>query len=109
MGIKTYQLYCEICNWKKITDATDVEEKLYEHKTSPIPGGAPQLDPVEKKTVVKKAQQQPRKFRCPQCGRVVIPKQIGDPQENIDLKNDLKQRKRHEQDWADGRKERTQG
>ena len=109
MSLKVYQLYCEICNWKSVTDGTEVEDKLYEYSTSPIPGGAPYVDPVDKKTVEKKSQKQPRKFRCPKCGRVVIPRQIDNPQEDVDLKNELKNRKTHEEDWAIGRKERSQG
>ncbi len=109
MSLKVYQLYCEVCNWKMITDGTEVENRLYELKTSPVPRGMPQLDPVEKQIIVKKPQKQPRKFRCPQCGRVVIPKQIENPQEEINVKNEIKNRKSHEKDWADGRKERTQG
>jgi hypothetical protein len=109
MSIKFYKLHCEICNWGKVTNGAEVEEKLYEYKTSPIPVGIPQFDKENNKVVVREPQKQPRKFRCPKCGRVVIPRQIQDPQEQIDSKNEISSRKRHEQDWADGRKERTQG
>jgi hypothetical protein len=109
MSLKTYKLYCEICNWCIITNGTEIEEKLYELKTSPIPKGIPHLDPVENKVVNKSSQKQIRKFRCPQCGRVIIPKKIKDEQIEINSKKEVKERKSNEQDWADGRQERSKG
>ena len=82
MSKKFYRLYCEICNWKKITDGTDIE--LVRLKLADIPGGVPKLDPVEKKVVIPKSIKRPKKYRCPKCGRVVTPKQITNPQEKID-------------------------
>lgn len=105
MSIKFYQLYCEICNWKNITSGAEVEEKLQEYKISPIPGGAPYLDKEKNKIIKKPITNRIRKFKCPNCGRLVTPRQIKNPQEEIDLKNEVKERKSHEQDWSDGRKE----
>ena len=68
-------LYCEICNWKKISDGSDIKEMI-EIKTSPIPGGSPVLDPITKETIVPKNKKQTRRFKCPQCGRVVIPRKL---------------------------------
>lgn len=85
MSVKLYQLYCEICNWKRITDGSDIGD-LFELKTSPIPGGIPELDPETKKTVIKKSLPRTKKFRCPKCGRGVLPRKIPNPQEEADRK-----------------------
>jgi predicted RNA-binding Zn-ribbon protein involved in translation (DUF1610 family) len=90
MSVKTYQLYCDYCGYKRITDGSDVQD-LREIKTSPVPGGVPQLDPLAKKTVVvalhqpavessgqivPKPSSQRKKFKCPKCGRVIMARQI---------------------------------
>jgi hypothetical protein len=97
-----YRFYCEICGWKKITDGSDVNQ-LYEIKTSPIPGGIPKLNQETSKITYCKSINQARRFRCPKCGRCVIPKKIDNPQESVDRKTDFQERKGHEQDWANGR------
>jgi predicted RNA-binding Zn-ribbon protein involved in translation (DUF1610 family) len=75
MSVKTYQLYCEICGYKRISDGSDVHD-LLEIKTSPIPGGVPFVDPQTKKIIVPKSQNQRKKFRCPKCGRIIMARQI---------------------------------
>jgi len=85
MSLKTYLLYCEPCNWKRITDGSDVQD-LVEIKRSPIPGGYPKLDPVTKKVIKPKPKKQPRQFKCPGCGRGILPKKIPNPQAAIDQK-----------------------
>jgi hypothetical protein len=75
MSIKKYQFYCEICNYKRITDGTDIQD-LVEIKTSPIPSGIPKRDFETKKVVISKPIKQKRKFKCPQCGRVISPKKL---------------------------------
>lgn len=77
-------MYCEICNWKKLTNGSDID--LFEIKTSPIPGGYPKRDPVTNANISSKSKMQPRKFRCPKCGRAIVPKKIKDPQNTIDEK-----------------------
>ena len=106
MSIKLYQLYCEICNWKKITDGSDIGD-MVEVKTSPIPGGVPKIDKETKKVVVPKTQKQTRRFKCPKCGRLVKPRKIANPQEIIDNKNELKERMRlrDEKSEFDGRED----
>ena len=98
-----YRLYCEICNWKKLTDGTDVD--LFEIKTCPIPGGYPVTDPITQKTTQPKSKPQPKKFRCPQCGRAVIPRKITDPQNTINekkkIENSQKERAKFEKDQLD--------
>ncbi len=90
MSVKTYQLYCEYCGYKRITDGSDVQD-LRAVKTAPVPGGSPQIDPNAKKVVktglhqpadvtsgtfVPKAMLQRKRFKCPKCGRVIMARQI---------------------------------
>jgi len=92
MGAKVYRFYCDYCNWKKITDGTDVKDTMNEYLTSPIPGGAPKLDEKTKKVITSKSIPQPRRFKCPQCGRLVFPKKITNPQEEMRLKQEALER-----------------
>jgi hypothetical protein len=80
---KFYKLHCETCNWNRVTDGSDITD-LYRIKTAPIPGGVQSYDFELKKRVDKPSRNQPKKFRCPNCGRVVVPRQIKNPQEKID-------------------------
>ena len=93
MSTKLYRFYCEICNWKKITDGADTD-KLYEYKTSGLQKNIPKLDKLTKKTVPTEFRDQPRKFRCPNCGRPVIARKISNPQETIDQKNEIEERQK---------------
>lgn len=109
MSVKCYQLYCDYCGYKRITDGSDLHD-LKEIITAPIPGGAPQPDPLGKKvtdvslhnpavttygTIKPKSTPQRKKFKCPKCGRVVMAKQI--------------QRTEHEQDQPNASETGTQG
>lgn len=82
---KMYQLFCDACSYKRITDGSDVQD-LKEIKTSPIPRGAPQIDPEAPKVttpvfgapavVTGSLRKQPdikqkKRFKCPDCGRVI--------------------------------------
>lgn len=90
MSVKTYQLFCDYCSYKRITDGSDIKD-LREIKQSPVPGGTPYLDPLGKKevaaelhqpavysngTIVPRATPQRKKFKCPRCGRVIMARQI---------------------------------
>jgi hypothetical protein len=97
MAKKVYQFYCEICNWKRITDGSDLDD-LYEVKKSPVPGGVPELD-ENKKIVEKKSKKQPKKFRCPQCGRSVGYKEIANPQEKIKRHQEEKKAQKERREW----------
>ena len=110
MSRKLYQLYCQYCNWKKITDGSDIDN-LVEMKTSPVPGAAPKWDGENKKIITYKPTPQPRKFKCEKCGRAVIPDKIADPQDKVDDQKDWEERlkKSYEKDWADRGKKRPQG
>jgi hypothetical protein len=72
---KRYMIYCEPCTFKKILE-TNKPEDMTMIQTSPIPGGAPELDPVTRKTVVKPNKPAPIKVKCPQCGRGVVLKEL---------------------------------
>ena len=85
MSLKLYQLYCEICGWKRITDGSDISD-LYEIKCADMPTGAPKYDTLEKKTVVPPLKKRLRKFRCQKCGRGVVPRKIQNPQAELDAK-----------------------
>jgi hypothetical protein len=97
MPKKIYCLYCEICNWKRISDGSDLED-LYEIKKSPVPGGVPELD-ENKKIVEKKSKPQPKKFRCPKCGRPVSFKEIKNPQEKIDRFQQEQKAQKERREW----------
>jgi len=75
MSIKHYQLYCEICGYKRITEGTDIQD-LVPVKTSKIQHELPYIDPLTKKTVMPPYKPQRLRFKCPNCGRVIMSKQI---------------------------------
>lgn len=76
-----YQFFCEICNWKRITDGSEPVD-LVELKSTQIAEGIPTLD-SNGKIIDSKLKPPKRRYRCPQCGRVVFPKKIADPQQKI--------------------------
>lgn len=80
---KRHMFYCEPCGFKKIVDVNE-QPNLVEIKTSPIQGKIPILDPTTGKVIntwmldpktetVVNAQMklQPKKYKCPNCGRGV--------------------------------------
>jgi DNA-directed RNA polymerase subunit RPC12/RpoP len=78
---KSFVLYCDYCNYKKIVG--DLEQSgLFEIKTSNVPGGLPAFDSEKKKFVPKKSLEQPKKFRCPKCGRGIRAKIHATPVSN---------------------------
>lgn len=97
---KFYRLYCEICNWKRVTDGSDVDDLHELTSTSPIPGGIPKWDKEKKEIVERPNRQRRRKFRCPSCGRVVMAKQIANPQEKIDQYWEEQRQKKEAKQWA---------
>lgn len=72
---KLYLFYCQICGFKKITDASG-EKDFQEHPSPSIPGSIPYLDPFTNETVKPKERKQYKKFKCPSCGRIIVPKKI---------------------------------
>lgn len=85
-----YQLYCDFCGYKRITEGTDVND-LKEIKTSSIQKGIPVLDPIAKKImsaeigqpaqvatgiIQPKTMKQKKKFKCPGCGKVIMARKL---------------------------------
>ena len=75
MSVKLYQLFCDTCSYKRITDGTDVAD-LVELSTSPVPGGVPYIDPYTSKVINPPPSPQKKKFKCPNCGFVIQARQI---------------------------------
>jgi hypothetical protein len=75
MSLKHYQLYCDCCNYRRITDGTDIQD-LIPVKTSSIQQGIPYIDPLAKKTVTPTYKPQKLRFKCPKCGKVIMARQI---------------------------------
>lgn len=113
MPTKMYQIYCDMCNWKKITDGTDLCD-IVELKLSPIQKTLPKLDTETGKLVKGQTICQKKKFRCPKCGRAVLAKKITNPQQKIEEQREIEERmrKRREQedkvDRFDGNKKSTE-
>lgn len=63
-------ILCDFCGTKTIIKESQVEG-LSEIKLANIPGGAPYIDPITKKVIVKKSFDRTRIFKCKQCGRGV--------------------------------------
>jgi len=100
MNKKVYQLYCEICNWKRVTDgkAEDVKD-LHELTLSPVPGGVPKLEGG--KIVDRPSSKRQRQFRCPNCGRTVQAKVVQNPQAKIDAYREDLRRQELAKKWYD--------
>lgn len=69
-------IYCEPCAFKTIIEKEDTVNDFVEIKTSPIPGGVPELDPKTGKTKIKSNTKQNKKYKCPKCGRGVVAKEL---------------------------------
>lgn len=78
MAEKLYRLYCEMCNWNRYTDGTDIQD-LIEYKRCVVQTGVPKMDPVTKKITAKKPISLPKQFRCPKCGRLVTVRKVIEP------------------------------
>jgi ribosomal protein S27AE len=104
MAKKMYRLYCEICNWNKVTDgSTESVEGLHEVTStqSGVPGGVPKIDPETNKVVERPWAKRQRTFRCPNCGRTVQAKQILDPQAKVDAQREELRRQERAKKWFD--------
>lgn len=60
MAKNRYLLLCEFCNWRKVTDGTDIKD-MKEVKTCTSCHGA-------------------RQFKCPGCGRLIRVRKIKTPE-----------------------------
>ena len=69
-------MYCEPCGYRRILEEGIKPIDLVEIPTSPIPGGAPKMDPATKKVKTSDSKDQKRKYKCPNCGRGVSLKDL---------------------------------
>ncbi len=76
--ISRWLLFCEPCSYKQIITADEPGEGLVEIKTSPVPTGIPAIDPQTKKIKTALPLPQPKKVKCPQCGRGVVIRKLPD-------------------------------
>ena len=79
-----YKLHCEVCNFTKVVKGE--ETGLHEIKTSPIPINVKKWDDIKNEFVNVDVKKQPKKLRCPKCGRLVIPKKVEDSQKSLEAK-----------------------
>lgn len=73
---KMYQLFCDNCSYKKISDGTGDIKELVQVQTSPIPRGTPFLSPETKKTIVPPPLERAKQFKCPNCGYLIKAREI---------------------------------
>lgn len=67
---------------------------------SNIQKNLPKLDEETHHLAHGEIQNQPKRFRCPKCGRQIIPRQIDNPQSKIDEQHKMEERmeRRREQE-----------
>jgi len=95
---KRWFVFCEPCSFKQIITSDEPKaENLVEIKSSPIPGGSPRLDAKTKKAKDRPTFDQPKKFKCPNCGRGVRAKKLPDVYSNAYKEVDESRRKREEE------------
>jgi hypothetical protein len=104
-GHKKFQFYCDQCHWRRICDSDGIKD-LYEYPQQNVPGGAPQLDPKtgllprdkNGNIIPQPSTKLKRKFRCPGCGRAIVPRLIDDPQKNYEEKVEIEKRAKERKD-----------
>jgi hypothetical protein len=120
-------LFCEPCGHKKIIEVADItitapDSRMatpqvsvphlngVENKTSPIQLRLPQFDAVTGKTIQSKFQPQPKRYKCPCCGRPAKLRELLKPFSDALQTRDDEARKRQEEEEklrriADGKPE----
>ncbi|MCK9458570.1 MAG: hypothetical protein M0R80_02940 [Proteobacteria bacterium] len=86
-----YQLFCNNCCWKRISENLEAKD-LTEVKTTDVPKGIPHIDPVNGDMIIPKPLKRNKKYKCPNCGFVIIPRKIENPQENVEQNMDMQRR-----------------
>ena len=77
--IKRWFMYCEPCGFRKIITSENPEsDELTEVKRVKVPGGAPRLDAVTKKTLTRDSLETTKMFKCLECGRGCTCKRLPD-------------------------------
>jgi DNA-directed RNA polymerase subunit RPC12/RpoP len=117
---KRMMLFCEPCGHKRIIEVEELAfdqidpnkpgpklvaqtpsvkgMEAVEVKTSPIQLKAPTLDPITHKTVESKFQPQPKKYKCPCCGRATKLRELLKPYSDILVVKDEQARKAKEEE-----------
>lgn len=75
-------MFCDSCNFKK-TFNSESDIPYYPYTSSKIQNKIPTQNPEILK--IKPYLEQPKKYRCPKCGRAITPKKVvgKDEQKNI--------------------------
>lgn len=98
--IKRWFMFCEPCGFRKIITADNPEsDELTEVKRVDVPGGAPRLDPVTKKTTYRESIPTTKMFKCLECGRGCVCKKL--PDVYADAYKSVDDRVRKEKEDAD--------
>jgi len=82
-----YRLNCEICGFNLYSNDSNI--KLVEYKRSAIQGTLPKIDESTGKFVPGTMINLPKKYKCPQCGRLLSA--IKMKEKEIETKNDNEQ------------------
>jgi hypothetical protein len=72
-------IFCEFCNYKRIIEIGEKIADMPESKTSDIQIKIPQLDPITGKTIPSKFVPQPKRYKCPKCGRAAKVRELIKP------------------------------
>jgi DNA-directed RNA polymerase subunit RPC12/RpoP len=112
---KRMMLFCEPCGYKEIVEPNEEPKGLFEIKTSVVQTNLPTIDPMTNKAIhvalpdpktqqlVNKASRpQPKKYKCPKCGRGVRLKELLKPYATaMDKVDQEKEKARLQQHRAD--------
>ena len=90
MSQRLYQLFCDRCTYKLITNGNNIN--LVEYKTAAVQATIPDLDSETGLRKEIKFKNLTRRFKCPKCGYIIKPKIIDDPNAKIEEENKLKER-----------------
>lgn len=91
---KRWFVHCDYCSYSRIFEQAD---DLVEIKTSPIPGGSPELNAETKRAEPKPALQQIKKIKCPTCGRGTTVKKLPNVYSKAFKQIDDEERKQNEE------------
>jgi len=99
-------VYCEPCGYKQII-IEDSDIDLNEIPLADVPGGAPRLNLVTKKTVDRKSLSRNKTYKCPKCGRGISSKALPEVyvktiKEREELENKEREQQEREQRIKDG-------
>lgn len=82
-----YRLNCEICGFNLYSSDSNI--KLVEYKRSAIQSSLPKIDEATGKLTPGKMINLPKKYKCPQCGRLLSARKM--KEKEIETKNDNEQ------------------